>query len=267
MTKVPELVIERLARGELPPGEAATVRAALGDDAQAQLDAIAADDAATLSRLPPALVASVVRRRIAAEAPSREPVRWWVPLGVAAVAAVAVLWLSRSPRDVAPEGLPGAEGPGELALDDGGEVVRLKGDASLTIDRKAAAGSERLSDDAMVKPGDRLQLQYRAAEATHGVIVSIDGGGGVTLHHPADASSSTSLDGGGLIALDHSYELDDAPGFERFFFVTGTSAIDIDVVMDAARVLAERSDADRGALVVPADHTVFVMRLRKSTAR
>lgn len=265
MTKVPDLSIERLARGELAPDEAAAVRAALGDDAQAQLEAIAADDAATLARLPPAAVASVVRRRLAADAP--QPVRWWIPLGVAAAAAVAVLWLSRSPRDVAPEGLPSGEGPGELALDDGGDVVRLKGDAALTIDRKSAAGSERLGDDALVQPGDRLQLQYRAADATHGVIVSIDGGGGVTLHHPADASASTELTGSGLVALDHSYELDVAPGFERFFFVTARSPVDIDAVVDAARVLAERNDADRSALAVPGDHTVFVMRLRKSTAR
>lgn len=271
MTEPSDFLLERLARGELSADEAAAMRRASGDAAQARavqdrLDAIAADDAATLARLPPARVAAEVRRRQQARAPAPAPVpvpvRWWIPLGTAAVAAAAVLWLVRSPRDVAPEATPEV-----LAVDDGGEIVRLKGDAGLTIDRKAGAGSERLADGALVRAGDRLQLQYRAADATHGVIVSIDGAGGVTLHHPEGAATSTVLRSGGLVALDHSYELDDAPGFERFFFVTARAPIDVDAIMDAARRLAERSDADRAALVVPADHDVFALRLRKPATR
>ena len=41
------------------------------------------------------------------------------------------------------------------------------------------------------------------------------------------------------ILLDNSYELDNAPGFERFFFVTSTSAIDVESVLEQANLLAK----------------------------
>ena len=47
------------------------------------------------------------------------------------------------------------------------------------------------------------------------MIVSYDGRGVVTLHYPNVARASAELRAGGAVPLDHSFELDDAPLFER----------------------------------------------------
>lgn len=265
--RVPELLVERLAKGELSASEAARVRAALGDDADARLAAIAEDDAATLSRLPADRVARTVRGRLAARDPARAslPGRWWIPVGAFAAASLMV-WCAVRPRgtdDVLP--IDDRGDGGALVDPSDGDVVRIKGDAVLTIDRLAGAGTERLAEGASVRAGDRLQLQYRAGDRGHGAIVSIDGRGVATLHFPSSLTASTRLREGGLVALDHSYELDDAPSFERFFFVTTPidTPIDIDMVMRAAKNLAARSDAKQAVLDLPTDHEVVSVCLDK----
>lgn len=70
-------------------------------------------------------------------------------------------------------------------------------------------------------------MSYVAAGRAHGVIVSIDGRGQVTLHFPADAGAPTALESGRAVPLSHSYELDDAPLFERFMFVTAEAPDDL----------------------------------------
>ena len=264
--RVPELLVERLAKGELSASEAARVRAALGEDADARLRAIEQDDGATLARLPAAEVARVVRGRVAASEPVRTsaPPRWWIPVGAFAAASLAV-WCAVRPGD---DGVLTIDDRGEggmLVDPSDGDVVRIKGDAVLTIDRLAGVGSERLAQGASVHAGDRLQLQYRAGDRGHGTIVSIDGGGVATLHFPSSPVASTRLREGGIVALDHSYELDDAPRFERFFFVTTgiDQAIDVDMVMRAAKALASRADAQSAALEVAAGHEVVAVRLDK----
>jgi len=261
-----ELAIERLALGELAPDEAARVRDALGDDAQARLDALAKDDAETLARLPPAVVAAEVRRRLAVARPQPQPqpVRWWIPAGAMVAAGLAAWWIARPPRATAPEDGPSIEWPSDPGSDD---VVRIKGDATLSIDRVGVQGLEPLREGDLVRAGDRLQLHYRAADRQQGAIVSIDGRGVATLHFPADADAAPVLATGGTVALDHSYELDDAPGFERFFFVTVTPGRTLDVarVLAAAETLAKDPRADERDLDLPAGYEQRATTLRKPT--
>jgi hypothetical protein len=80
-----------------------------------------------------------------------------------------------------------------------------------------------------------IQLKYSAKGAKYGVIFSIDGRGTVTLHYPGGAETPSTLDAGGTHALDFSYELDDAPDFERFFFVTAHHPIDFKAVIEKAK--------------------------------
>lgn len=81
--------------------------------------------------------------------------------------------------------------------------------------------------------GDRVQLVFHAGGREHGVIFSVDGDGAVTLHHPARADASTRLesDQGPLPA---SFVLDDAPAFERFYFVTADAPLDPRAVLQRA---------------------------------
>src|SRR5690606_30966685 len=98
--------------------------------------------------------------------------------------------------------------------------------------------AERLAPGDRVRAGDLLQLSYVAAGRRFGAIVSIDGRGVVTTHLPLAGPGAAALGAGPAIPLEQAYELDDAPGFERFVFVTGTSRFEVAVVAAAARAVA-----------------------------
>lgn len=234
---ISDLTLERLALDELDPQEAADARRRLEEDGELhRLDELRASNEEVLAAFPPEEMVPRIRARFA-EAEARGAYRrgWWSGLGVGvAVAAAALLltWLgpARSPTMV-PEP----------------EVTRLKGLAPhLVVHRKLGDVAERLRDGASVRPGDLLQLGYVAAEATHGVIVSLDGDGVVTLHQPEFGTLPTALAGDGRVDLPFAYELDAAAGFERFVFVTSDAPLDVDAVLAAARAVA-RGDDPAGA--------------------
>jgi hypothetical protein len=271
--RVPDFMLERLALGELAPDEATRVRAGLGDEADALLTELARDDAEILATTPPALVASEVRRRLARDGAARASstsVRWWVPAGALLAAGALAWWWARIPE--LPRH-PGDRDAGGLSADGGAEqlpeVVRIKGDAVLTIDRLGPRGPEPVRDGDEARAGDRLQLQYRAADRDEGAIVSIDGRGVATLHYPAELGASPTLRTGGTIPLDHSYELDDAPGFERFIFVTAEPGLRlrVELVMRAAETLARSRGAATDALVLPNGYEQRSLSLRKPDSK
>lgn len=243
--RVPDLLVEQLALGELGPAEAAAVRARLEAEAGglARLERILAEDAAIHAAYPAARVMPTVRARAGGR--RRSASRWAVPALGVALAAALVFVVAR------PSG-GGAGGQGEARVPD---EVRLKGDAAprLTVYReRAGGGAERLGEGARVAAGDTLQLAYAAAGgARFGVIVSIDGGGAATLHFPRGPGEETRLAEGGEVRLREGYELDDAPGFERFFLVTAERPVGVAEVMGAARRLAGRRDARTAALALP----------------
>ncbi|MEO1273493.1 MAG: hypothetical protein AAFX99_35865, partial [Myxococcota bacterium] len=140
--------------------------------------------------------------------------------------------------------------------DDG---ICIKGDR-LRIYRKSHGAEEPLSDGHTVYAGDLLQVAYVPAALERGVIISVDGNGQVTRHFPEDESGGDNLlvgrqDGSGLVALSHAYELDDAPTFERFFFVYTAPGVMLhtEEVEAAARRLVESGDAAGGALPMGSD--------------
>jgi hypothetical protein len=232
--EVPALLVEQLALGELDAASAAKVREELGSgDALARIDA---SNREILADYPPERLVSEIHRKLSAPKPA--PSRAWMPwlLAPTLVAAAALVWISV--RDEPPTLATHVE-----IIDDGEpEQTRIKGgvEPHLVIDRRTAAGHERLVADQLVRPGDLLQVSYVPAGRRHGVIVSIDGAGAVTLHHPEAPGASPVLSEGSEVPLAHSYELDDAPGFERFVFVTRDGQPPtVDEVMRAAERLAE----------------------------
>ena len=130
-------------------------------------------------------------------------------------------------------------------------VTRVKGEGSkLYIYRKTNGLVELLQKDSKASAGDLLQIAYSSASDTYGIILSIDGRSTVTLHYPASESDSQKLIPGKKVLLGNSYELDDAPDFERFFFITSDSEMDIKSVIFTAEVLAvEREKAKKENLV------------------
>ena len=89
------------------------------------------------------------------------------------------------------------------------------------------------------------------AGRSYGVVASVDGRGAVTRHAPEDGARAVRLPAQGAVPLAHSYRLDDAPAFERFFLVTGGSPFEVEPVLDALRRLAAEGGARTGAPALP----------------
>lgn len=264
-TKAPDLHVEKALLGELPAG------ASLPAGSEAQIEALRADDAAVLDRYPARRVAAEVDRRLREE---HEPRRMW-QLAWAPAAIALALVVGWSMRPHAPiisgnGGDPIVAGPDEITLK-GGVQPELR----IYLKRGDRPGqAERLRDGSPVRGGDVVQLAYLAAGRRAGVIVSIDGRGSATLHHPPAGATGTtgatpaSLQSTGAeVPLPSAYKLDDAPRFERFFFVTAAdpAKLDVQTIVGAARTLAQGPAAERDPLPLPPSLQQSSLRLRKVT--
>lgn len=123
---------------------------------------------------------------------------------------------------------------------------RIKGlKPALKIYRRTGDSAEILANRDSAVENDLLQIEYIAGSFKYGVIFSIDGRGTVTLHFPTYDGVAAELDNNGAVLLPYAYELDDAPGYERFFFITGGSEFNVDEVLDAAYELASNQRSAR----------------------
>jgi hypothetical protein len=224
---IPVWKMEKLRLGELDPEEAAALRDRIANDPAAaeQFRSFVADDLDFSIRYPARRVLGPVR---ASSRSSRAaPVFAFSGLLAAAVALFTLL--------PGKEQVPSVNTPLE--------ETTAKGEArfgNLLVFRQTPEGPQRLFDGATVAPGELLGLAYEvkaAAKSLYGVIFSVDGRGSVTLHHPPGPEASTRLDTEGTVRLDQAYELDDAPAFERFFFVASEKPIDVPELLENARRL------------------------------
>jgi hypothetical protein len=83
-----------------------------------------------------------------------------------------------------------------------------------------------------------IRIAYRPVGRRYGVILSLDGRGGVTRHLPEGGATAAPLEAGEVVPLAHAFELDDAPAWERFFFVTADAPFQVAMVEEAARQAA-----------------------------
>jgi hypothetical protein len=263
---VPDLLLERYRLGEMSPAEMEELRRRLAEDEElrARLRALDESDREINRRYPPGWLSARIRQRLRANAshPSstvRRRFSWRLPVGAAAAAVlvIAVGWQIFGPTTVEPV-------PRPLVPAESGD--RIKGD-SLVLFRKTPEGSEVLGDGAGARAGDQIRIGYRAAGRSYGMILSIDGRGVVTRHFPRDGERAALLTGRGLTLLDHSYELDDAPRWERFYLVSGREAFDVGPVLEAAQTVARAGTSPPRALALPASLDQSSLVLIKEATR
>ena len=120
----------------------------------------------------------------------------------------------------------------EQSLNENG-AERAKGSSSIFVYKKAKDSALRLKNKSKVAEGDIIQITYVASGAKYGSIISIDGNGYLTQHYPDFGVTAFELDNQGEIPLDFSYQLDDAPDFERFIFITSDNRFDITNLIEA----------------------------------
>lgn len=244
--EIPDLLVELLLLGELPEPEGSALRRQLEAAGDPRLEQLARSNAEVLERYPPSMMAARLRGALG-ERPRARGRGWRAgAAGMAAAAALALVWVVR-PTPSEPTSEPTGEQAEALPVGEGDEQVRDKGGERLVVHRKLPTGAEQLLPGALVAPGDVLQLGYVRGDRSHGVIVSIDGVGAVTLHWPPNPDDDTAL-ADGPTQLDYAFELDDSPGFERFFFITASQPLPVQEVMGAVRALAGRDDARHAPL-------------------
>ena len=108
----------------------------------------------------------------------------------------------------------------QVALAETQSDTRIKGlDARMEVWKKTPAGIVQLNDLDSVGEGDEIQLRYAVPEKCFGLLFSMDGNGALTLHM-GDGVKAIELAPGKMNSLPFAYKLDDAPYFEKFFFVT-----------------------------------------------
>ncbi|HXI57959.1 MAG TPA: ActD-like protein [Polyangia bacterium] len=267
---VPDWLLERLALGELDAAAAADVRRRLAAEGRSPDDilaAVAASNRELLAQRPAAQAAEAIRRRAATAAAAEQPARrraflWGAPLALAGGAALVLF--------VMVSGLP--DGRGTHHLREAPEIILEKGGPAsptprLFVYRHGPAANQSLADGARAARGDLVQLAYRNRERAYGVLLSIDGAGKVTLHWPEKQDGpAASLQIAGEIRLPSSYELDDAPDFERFFLVRAAAPFSVTTALDAARALAAQPSARRQALTLPPGFEQISLALDKPSA-
>lgn len=237
--RIPDWLLEQMALGELPPDRerAIATRLAVDPEAQARLEAIHASNRAFHERHPPRRIVASIRARLS---PKKRPLPH-LPIAAAAASLAALILVL--PR-IFPE-------PGEGS--------RAKGlGPSLLVHRSAGGAIETLSDGAHARGGDLVQLSYVVARRAHGAILSIDGAGTISLHLPLEGDRSVPLEAGRAVPLSHAYELDDAPSFERFFFLTSEAPFSLEEILEAARRAGPT--ADRLPLGEAIEQTTFLLR-------
>ncbi|MGE0546105.1 MAG: hypothetical protein AB7O24_00205 [Kofleriaceae bacterium] len=263
MTCLPDWLVERVALDELAPANRARIDRVDPRELAERIAAVQAANTAELTAHPARIAVDQIDARVAAAIRDRSRQRrrrvGVTLLGVAAavVTAMTVGFGVEPPPPGAQ--IAGNHGAAEL------EPTRVKGRPRLLAFRQTGDQPERLDQDALVHAGDVIQLRYNGGGQRFGVIASLDGAGVVTLHYPLDeqAPAEATALAPEITALPNAYALDDAPRFERFFFITGDEPVDVQRSLDALRDLARRTDSATGALELASKLRQSSLRLRK----
>lgn len=230
---IPDWKLERFLTGDLPEEEMNKLRELEANDAlfANRVKMLREDNKAILSKLPFETLAEKIADATdaAGNAAKNAPRFTLVKFAAAAMFVFAVALVAffaqretsvmneRVGGDVA--AVNGSQNT-QVALAEIQSDTRIKGlDARMEVWKKTPVGIVQLNDLDSVGEGDEIQLRYAVPEKCFGLLFSMDGNGALTLHM-GDGVKAIELAPGKMNSLPFAYKLDDAPYFEKFFFVT-----------------------------------------------
>lgn len=263
---IPDWKLERFLTGDLPESEMDEIRELEAKDAMLaqRVRMLREDNKAILNKLPFEALAG----KLAGSAGTADEMGSAQVMGTAQVvrtaprfslvkyasAAVLVLAIALvaffAQRETV---VTGAENGGDVAAANGAAQTqvalaetpsdtRIKGlDARMEVWKKTPTGIVQLQDLDEVREGDEIQLRYAVPEKCFGILFSMDGNGALTLHM-GNGEKSVELAPGKMNSLPFAYKLDDAPYFEKFFFVTSPNEFAVEE-KDVDKLL-KRSDVN-----------------------
>lgn len=116
----------------------------------------------------------------------------------------------------------------EVAMVDQNDDVRIKGlSARMEVWKKTGDSAVQMENLGEAREGDEIQLRYAVAEKCYGLLFSMDGNGTITMHMGHE-NRAVELEPGKMTTLPFAYKLDNAPKFEKFFFLTSKSVFELD---------------------------------------
>jgi len=263
---IPDWKLERFLTGDLPESEMDEIRELEAKDAMLaqRVRMLREDNKAILNKLPfEALAgklagsagtademgaAQVVRTADEVRTAPRFSLVKYASAAVLVLAIALVAFFAQRETVVT-----GAENGGDVAAANGTAQTqvalaetpsdtRIKGlDARMEVWKKTPTGIVQLQDLDEVREGDEIQLRYAVPEKCFGILFSMDGNGALTLHM-GNGEKSVELAPGKMNSLPFAYKLDDAPYFEKFFFVTSSNEFAVEE-KDVDKLL-KRSDVN-----------------------
>lgn len=235
--KIPAWKLERFVLGELPPQELQQLQQRLEQDSvlQAQVNELKQNN----QRFFQQHSFQAIRERAALEnrlqdisstqAPAKTPsllaffTQYWRP--ALTFASLVLIALFSLPFLQAPPQEPTLQ----LAMND----IRTKGlEDRLELWKKTADSVSLLADEAMVKPGDMIQVRLFVHQPTYVAVISLDGRGNWTLHYPDQDSSAILTQSNQPLILPFAYELDHAPRHETFWLLTSSERFSLQGLAD-----------------------------------
>ena len=235
---IPDWKLERYLTGDLPESDMREIREMEAADEifANRVKMLREDSKAILRKLPYDRLAERLD-----SIPGRDTYGHGKPVnfGIVKFAAAAALVLAVmtvavfSQRSISQEGgtvlanrADGAQ-PMEVAMVDQSDDVRIKGlSARMEVWKKTGDSAVQMNNLGEAREGDEIQLRYAVAEKCYGLLFSMDGNGTITMHM-GEGNKAIGLEPGKMTTLPFAYKLDNAPKFEKFFFLTSKDEFEL----------------------------------------
>lgn len=238
---IPDWKLEKYLTGDLPAEEMREIREMEATDEifAGRVKMLREDNAAILKKLPfeklSEKIATMPGRSNAGAGNTVRVNFKLVKFAAAAALVLAVMTVAVfSQRSISQEGgtvlanrADGAQ-PMEVAMVDQNDDVRIKGlSARMEVWKKTGDSAVQMENLGEAREGDEIQLRYAVSEKCFGLLFSMDGNGTITMHM-GEGNKAIGLEPGKMTTLPFAYKLDNAPKFEKFFFLTSKSVFELD---------------------------------------
>ena len=254
---IPDWKLERYLTGDLPAEEMREIRDMEATDEvfAGRVKLLREDNAAILKKLPFEKLSEKISAMPGRSNGAGNTVRvnfTLVKFAAAAALVLAVVTVALfSQRDITVPA-QSANGTMDVAMvtdvENAMGDTRIKGlDARMEVWKKIGDSAVQMSNLDEAREGDAIQLRYSVPEKCFGLLFSMDGNGTLTMHM-AEGNKAIALEPGKMTTLPFAYKLDNAPKFEKFFFLTSRDNFELDVA-DVDAIL-KRSDINKVSLSV-----------------
>ena len=234
---IPDWKLERYLTGDLPESEMREIREMEATDEifAGRVKMLREDNRAILKKMPFERLSEKMEARELGTGRGMNGAGNVVSFKFVKIAAAAALVLAVvsvalfGQREIVPaQSSDGAQVMDVAMVTEVENGTRIKGlDARMEVWKKTGDSAVQMSNLDEAREGDEIQLRYAVPEKCFGMLFSLDGNGTITMHMAND-NHAIELEPGKMTTLPFAYKLDNAPKFEKFFFVTSRETFDVD---------------------------------------